>query len=734
MSNSPNINPNIMKETFMTGANVLSNFVPLVGAVRDLIEQIYQICEDAECNKEICSIMTRRIEIAEFAVEKLMRKRDKEKYLSQLKYFLSFKKFENLLKNIKEFTCKVSKLKGFRKYLNAMEVKKVYETLTREYYECMNELQFAIAIVSEIDRNMENQKVNKALQDVEDTLNKVDSEVTNANDKLDVLVQDISIIKSQIAEQPSKIHVKRIDPSELSEPPAQSKKNFRGNVVKKFNKDYREVACKPIYDFKNHEGELVILGKLSQSPYILQFYGLSYIDNHDVMVFDWAENGTLKDIYTNYDIPWTRKIRIIRDLCRGLAFLRTVNIFHHDVRCENVFIGESLDPKLGKFRYAREVNDISSNLSGLVTDIVRWMAPEQIEKYRPSDKDENEGFLSFKRDNTKEKKEKRNSHSDKGEKEGRRISTSDKAEKNEKGYTFNCEMYSFGMLIWELCYEKLPYENLDLKEISDLVLARKREKLLTGKFDNPNDKKIQEKLIEIIKKTWDHEPRERIDITKLNRKLEKLTAAYPIPLDAPRLLKDKTLNFDGTYPIIPDLCESEEMAKICDDYISSIPLPLEKGIKLHKNKDYKNAWKCFEENANLGDSLAKYWQGYYLYYGLDVEKDIERSKRLFKEAADHDHSDAQCRYAVLLLSDLGTANETRKQELCKEILHYFKLAADNKHAYAMYYLGDIYVYGKLKVDPNRELGLKYLRLAASQHNDQNSEKAIKLLEKLDEKV
>ncbi|CAG8854223.1 2456_t:CDS:2, partial [Gigaspora margarita] len=147
-------------------------------------------------------------------------------------------------------------------------------------------------------------------------------------------------------------------------------------------------------------------------------------------------------------------------------------------------------------------------------------------------------------------------------------------------------------------------------------------------------------------------------------------------------------------------------------------IPLEKGVEFHKNRIHKAALKCFEKNANLGDPLAKYWLGYYLTYGYDV---IEIDK---EQAADYDHSDAQCRYAVALLSNLKKEDsEVKKQENRNEIIHYFKLAANNKNPNAMYYLADIYIYGKLQMQPNKELGMMYLKLAA----DNNYERAFRML-------
>ncbi|KAF0542502.1 calmodulin-dependent protein kinase [Gigaspora margarita] len=108
------------------------------------------------------------------------------------------------------------------------------------------------------------------------------------------------------------------------------------------------------------------------------------------------------------------------------------------------------------------------------------------------------------------------------------------------------------------------------------------------------------------------------------------------------------------------------------------------------------------------------------------------SRKYFKEAADeNNHAESQCRYAGSLLGELTKeTDEAAKDKLHKEILRYFELAAnnpENRNVDAMYYSGDIYVYGKLKVKRDVMCGLNYLRLAANLNN----ERAIALLKKLE---
>ncbi|CAG8670929.1 632_t:CDS:2, partial [Dentiscutata heterogama] len=309
-----------------TAFEILTIYYPIICNIKFTAEEIYNICKNAECNQQVCLFLAKRVKGAEEFISKVIKDigKNEEKFRNK-ECFLAFKHYEIILKNIEEFTEKVSKYKGFIKFLNASEVKKRFKNLTEEYDKCMKDLHF-VTIASDHDNNEESRKVEESLDEVEKTLKNVDIGVKDFSQKLDSLVENVYLIQSQINDQPSNVQAQRIDPKELSS----SYVKTGNNIIKKVYNTI-EVACKFIRDFKNSESELAILGKLSQSPYILRFYGLTNFDNRDYMVLDWAEYGTLKDIYTKYDIPWTRKIKIIQNICRGLVYLRSVNILHHDL-------------------------------------------------------------------------------------------------------------------------------------------------------------------------------------------------------------------------------------------------------------------------------------------------------------------------------------------------------------------------------------------------------------------
>jgi len=68
----------------------------------------------------------------------------------------------------------------------------------------------------------------------------------------------------------------------------------------------------------------------------------------------------------------------------------------------------------------------------------------------------------------------------------------------EYRYDHKCEIFSFGMLLWELAFEKKPYKKIEIGKISDYVVAGGREEI---KFDptTSDDVRIQKGYKKIIR-------------------------------------------------------------------------------------------------------------------------------------------------------------------------------------------------------------------------------------------
>ncbi|CAJ0631863.1 3928_t:CDS:2, partial [Entrophospora sp. SA101] len=101
-----------------------------------------------------------------------------------------------------------------------------------------------------------------------------------------------------------------------------------------------------------------------------------------------------------------------------------------------------------------------------------------------------------------------------------------------QNYTTKCEVHSFGMLIWELSFQEVPYKKKfgnDLVKITEHVINGKREDLT--RFDNSNE--IQRKFKCIIYKAWLHASVQRSNLSDILNNLAKLYKKYCIPKAKP---------------------------------------------------------------------------------------------------------------------------------------------------------------------------------------------------------
>ncbi|CAI2173294.1 5927_t:CDS:2 [Funneliformis geosporum] len=641
-------------------------FLPLVTTITTLTKEISYAYENVQYNKKTCGALVTTFEAVEFTIKGLIRQKENNimKFCSQ-SYYNSFCKLVNCLNQIKQFFDDISQLLGFKKFISSRNIEETFEKILKDFDNCSKHLRLARSITNEqlisilnsdlIEMKMfldnieggitylvNNRKTNDNSTEFRLNNNNIVIKINNIEEQNQKIIEqnnelleykntnktfnfaqlngEIDTIRYLNQCSKSEIDINgqtelngQIEPSELkytAEPV--SRKGKKVAVLKKIYKE-KYVACKYFSTDKMNQRHLAILRKLKACPYIIQFYGLSRLDTSDVMVFEWAEYGTLCELYQNYIIGWDAKISFARDICRGLIFLHTVEILHHDIRCENVLITEKMQPKLCNFKFSRKFNAATSQIDDM-NAIVHWLAPEKLEN------------------------------------------------------------------ISELGFQKKPYENMNITEIQKHVQKGDREKFDSISRPDP----IQTEYCEIINLGWVQEPSLRPGTQKIFNMLQELYEKH--------ILK----NSDEDKPNFSIPVHN-----------SIIPItPFKEGLVAHKKKNYEMAWKCFEEHANVGDMLGKYWQGYYYLEGRYVEKNLAKAKELFKESADGGNADSQLRYAFCLI------DKENEHIDCTKFLKYLKMSADNDNSTALYNLGEIYLRGRLGIEKDHDKGVQYLKLAA----------------------
>ncbi|KAF0550651.1 kinase-like protein [Gigaspora margarita] len=224
------------------------------------------------------------------------------------------------------------------------------------------------------------------------------------------------------------------------------------------------------------------LNNLKSLMKLSEFYGIIQDETYpDSICTEWSEHGNLRTYYTKHNnLNKAIKLKIALDICNGLVFLNEVNFLHRNIRSENILITSNLRAKIINFCHSRLMKDHSKQLKQLQTGI-EYLAPEIVD---------------------------RNTYT-------HHTHTSIYATSNIK-YNFKCEIYSFGILLWELANQKPPYEDesyrKDLNKIINFIHQNKKN------FNNS----IPTEYVEISIKATNEVPKERPTICDMHKVLYNL--------------------------------------------------------------------------------------------------------------------------------------------------------------------------------------------------------------------
>jgi eukaryotic-like serine/threonine-protein kinase len=106
------------------------------------------------------------------------------------------------------------------------------------------------------------------------------------------------------------------------------------------------------------------LGEQEEVPYI----GMEYLHGTDIHQL----------IKSKDNVPFESKIRIVAQLCRGLAYAHRSGIVHRDIKPSNIRLTEDYQVKILDFGIARLVTSQTMTTNGMVLGTIHYMSPEQI--------------------------------------------------------------------------------------------------------------------------------------------------------------------------------------------------------------------------------------------------------------------------------------------------------------------------------------------------------------------
>ncbi|CAG8541892.1 4445_t:CDS:2 [Funneliformis caledonium] len=613
-------------------------YLPLFTNVNSIIQDIVNAYENAQINKKICLTLINRAESVSLIVKQLERRKSEnlENFRNKM-FYQSFLRLFNILKRMDKFIQDVTLLSNIRKLTEVYSIKKQFREIIEDFDNVIEELDCLHVIFNTDEQRQEDLKVfrlefNNVMKFFETINSGVATIITQNNHinyQVNTTILELILLKCKVQKQNTnfddKWKPKLMTSDELQDPPSDDNDKQPTGTVKYLKKIFRrekKVSLIPAdsipyvtVDYQKHVIIDYIKMKLgNECKHIHQFYGMAKLNQNFYAVYEWTELGKLSEVYEKYELDWSTKLRIASDILSGLIFLNCCDIIHKSIRCDNILMTENMKPKITNINLFINKNTSSNNSNAYANWLkdVYYLAPEIID------------IQSYSR-----------------------------------RYTTKSQIFSIGMLLWELAFQRIPYKDWQIATVQNHVLSGKREEINLG----VDQSIIQQGFINLIEAAWQQDPDDRPDIITF---------------------------FDMLYALYSNyyMGENNSLQKRPSSMI----------------RDKEKAWKCFEANAQLGNISAIYWQGYYLWEGYYTSADHVRAINCYKEAAKNGHADAQLRYAFSAIN--------REKMNLKGFLKFLKMSANEGNALALFNLGDVYLHGKFGVVKDEELGIKYLKVAA----------------------
>ena len=225
------------------------------------------------------------------------------------------------------------------------------------------------------------------------------------------------------------------------------------------------------------------------------------------------EYGSLYDVLHNETMLLEGEMifPILLDIAQGLRFLHAASpaIIHGDLKAANVLVDSRFRAKVADFGLSQKrYGEINYNKNFQITGTPYWMAPE---------------LLSC-----------------------------------ESGNSTATDLYSFGIILFELYSRKNPYEGEKSEEVLKMIADPKICKRPTGLISCPQE--VQDIMTECLK----HDPKERPNFSDLDIHLRSLNIEKVEPKDMILSLQEKKKSHTLLYDVFPQhiaeaLCDGRKV-------------------------------------------------------------------------------------------------------------------------------------------------------------------------------
>jgi class 3 adenylate cyclase/tRNA A-37 threonylcarbamoyl transferase component Bud32 len=207
--------------------------------------------------------------------------------------------------------------------------------------------------------------------------------------------------------------------------------------------------------------EAALLAEL-RHPNVVLFIGACVRSPNICIVTEWIPKGSLRDVLADGSVKlsWATRLNVVKGIALGLAYLHSQQpapILHRDLKSSNVLVDESWNAKIADFGLARMKQE---NATMTRCGTPAWIAPEVVMRER---------------------------------------------------YTEKADLYSLGMVMWEVATRKLPFAGENLAKTAVDVVEGKRP---------PVPANAPKAYVALMTACWHRKPHKRPSAEQVCRTIE----------------------------------------------------------------------------------------------------------------------------------------------------------------------------------------------------------------------
>ncbi|CAF3412523.1 unnamed protein product [Rotaria socialis] len=260
--------------------------------------------------------------------------------------------------------------------------------------------------------------------------------------------------------------------------------------------------------------------------HVLNIFGACIEPNYYAIVVEYMSLGSLFNVLQKKQphLSWPDRWSIALQMTKGVNYLHSMSILHRDIKSLNFLMEKAVDGYLikicdfglAKIRQETSRQTADSHQQRVSVGTLQWKAPEVLKFGKPS-----------------------------------------KAS----------DVYSLGIVFWELATERVPYEELDEATISQGVKAGERLKIPS---DVPHD------YTSLISNAWSQEPSDRPTSEQLIQQIMIVSTTATEAIVMPRLLPTAFKQYDNSSLITAKSPKKPEAIPVVDS--------LSKGLEARINE------------------------------------------------------------------------------------------------------------------------------------------------------